>query len=369
MSQRLMRNSERSTYRRCRLKWQWSYNLRLEPVAKKGALEFGTGVHVSLAERYPPGRKRGPHPALTFSKWYKENSRNFDQWDEEGNRYDALELGVAMLETYVNEYGNDDHIEIIAPEMLLQVDIYDAAGRYVTTWVGQGDAAYRDLQRTTRSYDCIGLVEHKTAKVIEENLRINSGYGEQGLSYFWGASHVLRHEGILKPNQQIDHVLFNWLRKGMPDQRQKDADGYALNKPSKDTLLALCSQRGLVVPRKALVADLYAILQDAGINPLLFGERSERQPSKLLFRDRLDYGTRELQSINWRLRAEAWEMKQVREGRLPLIKNPTKDCSWDCAFKEACEVHEMGGDYESILALEFEQWNPYEAHELEKEKT
>lgn len=99
------------------------------------------------------------------------------------------------------------------------------------------------------------------------------------------------------------------------------------------------------------------------------GEISKVQPSPLFHRHKLDFGPKELEGINWRIRAEAWEMNQVRTGRLPLFKNPTKDCAWDCAFKDACEVHEMGGDYASVLEMEFTQWNPYSDHELEEEKT
>jgi hypothetical protein len=319
-----LRNSERATYRRCRMKWHWSYNLRLAPQREKGALAFGTMIHVALAERYPPGVKRGPHPAKTFERLYKEHPETFNQWDEEGNKIPALDLGIAMLEGYVNAYGNDELIEIIQPEMPMEIDVYDRQGNYLCTWVGQSDAAYRN--RSTRR---VGLLEHKTAKSIPDELRINTGYGDQGLSYWWAADNYLNHHKLIPKSMHLEHVLFNWLRKAVPDKRPTNEQGYCLNKD---------------------------------------GRVSKIQPKPLFHRFPLEFGPNELETINKRIRSEGWEMQQVRKGKLPIYKNPTMTCDWDCQFKEACEIHEMGGDWESVLELEFNAWDPYSNHELLEEK-
>lgn len=289
----------------------------------------------------------------------------FAQWDEEGNRYDATELGVAMLEGYVRQYGDDDHIEIIQPEMPLSVDIYDKQGRYLCTFVGRGDALYRDLSMSSKRRDRIGFLEHKTAKQIEHNLRINSGYGDQAESYWWLGSTVLAEKGLLAPGQHIDHVLVNWLRKGMPDERPRNAAGHALNKPKKEALMTYCAAIGFMPPKGMLVDEMIAKLEQAGHDPAQLGEVSKSQGSPLFERVPLDFGDHEGTQIAWRIRAEAWEREQVRKGKLPIYKNPTKDCSWKCEFVDVCELHEMGADYESMLELEFEEWDPYEDHEEE----
>jgi hypothetical protein len=288
-----------------------------------------------------------------------------DQWDDEGNRHDPTELGVAMMNAYVDEYGADDAIEIIAPELPLSVDIYDKLGNYLCTWVGRSDALYRDLSRATKRRDCLGFLEHKTAKQIENNLRVNSGYGDQALGYWWGGSIVLRQQGLLKPDQSVDHVLVNWLRKTMPDTRPRNAAGHTLNKPTKEALIAACDSNGIEFPKKVLVKELEQLLRDAGFDPEQYGEPSKKQASPPLQRVQLDFGDNNLENINWRIRAEAWEREQVRAGKLPVYKNPTKDCSWKCEFVEVCELHEMGGDWESMLELEFVPWDPYEDHEEE----
>jgi hypothetical protein len=360
------RNSERATYRDCRLHWHWKYDLRLTSPNVKGALSFGRVAHKALELYYPPGRKRGPHPAESFEMLMESEQRLTSQWDDEGNRHDPTELGIAMMNSYVDEYGNDDHIEIIAPEMPLSVDVFDKQGRYLCTWVGKSDACYRDLSKATKKRDCLGLLEHKTAKVIEQNLRINSGYGDQALGYWWAGSIVLRDRGIIKDGQSIDHVLVNWLRKALPDTRPVNFEGHRLNKPTKDALLAFCISQEIAVPKKATGPVLIGLINSLGFDAEQLGEPSKNQGSDLLQRVALDFGDGSLEMINWRIRAEAWEREQVRAGKLPIYKNPTKDCGWKCEFVEACELHEMGGDWESVLQLEFVEWDPYEDHEEDK---
>lgn len=327
-------------------------------------MTFGHGIHFALEKRYVPGRKRGPHPAGTFEQWYTENKKHFSQWDEEGNKIDALELGVAMLEGYVNEWGEDDHIDIIAPEMPIEIDVYDRQGNYLTTWVGRSDAAYEDLSKRRKATRRIGFLEHKTAKSITENLRVNSGYGEQGLNYAWAGTQMFRKLGIFKDAQAIDHVLFNWMRKALPDDRPVDEAGFSLNKPKKEALLDYCHAKGIIIPAKPKVEDLTAAIDATGYDHRLLGERSERQQANLFYREPLDYGEGSMLITERRLIAESWEREQVKAGKLPVYKNPDDHCNW-CQFKEVCEVHEMGGDWESMLELEFTEWDPYEGHEME----
>lgn len=364
----LLRNSERATWRRCRQKWEWNYRLRLAPERVKGALTFGTMVHKALEVYYPPGRKRGPHPAGEFKKLYLARPGVFDQWDEEGNKVAAMELGIAMLEGYVDLYGADDTIEVVQPEMSVQVDVYDRQGNYLCTWVGQTDLVYYDLSKSTKQRKVLKILDHKTAKSIEDMTSVISGYGEQGLSYYWAAELHFHQNGMLAEDEHISGVTFNWLRKGLPDDRPRNAQGHALNQPKKDVLSDECARLGAILPKRPTMDDMKAALRGLNVNPDLLGEPAKRQPRPLFHRDHVPFGPTELDSINKRIRAEAWEISQVKQNKLPIYKNPTKDCNWDCPFKDACEIHEMGGDWESVLDLEFNKWDPYDAHELEEEK-
>ncbi len=318
----MLRNSERSTYRRCRMLWKWTYLDKQTPLVKKPALQLGSLVHESLAAWYKPGTKRGPHPAKTFKKLHDASPIAFGEYDAEGNKVSSYDLGMALLEGYVDKYGKEEHIEIIQPEKAFQIDLMDKNGKLLLVVVGEFDTVFRNLE-TGR----IGLHEHKTAKAIKY-VRINSGYGEQALGYNWAANIILRDSGVLKKKESVDHVLFNFLRKALPDDRPVNEQGVYLNKD---------------------------------------GTVSKKQPPPLFDRQVFDVAEHNLATYEDRLRKDAWEMVQARNKKLPLTKNPTMDCDW-CAFRDVCEVHEMGGDYEGIFEMEFGKWDPYEAHSLKEEK-
>lgn len=360
----MVRNSERSTYRRCKQKWFWSYEQRLEPKQRGKALTFGTMVHQALAGWYIPGSERGRHPAEAFIEIYDADAAlhggvGFEQYDDDDNKLDARELGWAMLTGYVERWGEDKHLKVLQPEMTFAIDVYDSRGDYLCTMVGSSDGPM--LNMTTGR---IEIFEHKTAKKLED-IRVNSGYGEQGLTYWWGLTKWLRHTGDLGPTENIDSVRFNVLRKGLPDDRPVNAAGHALNKPKKDALVDACAAQGLET--KGTIEVLSHRLTLAGVDVALLGEPSARQPTPLFERQEMPLFEEQLATFEMRLRKEAYERRLVRQGKIGIFKNPTKDCGWDCPFVNACEIHEMGGDYEGVLEFDFKEWNPYADHELEAE--
>lgn len=359
-----MRNSERVSFRRCGFKWDLSYNRRLEPTRSRPALTFGTLIHASLEPWYPPGVKRGIHPAETFAKLYSELDDPFTIFDDEGERVSAYDMGMAMCEGYVEQWGEEPHIEVIAPEQSMEIDIFDRQGNYLCTWVGQGDLLIRNL-KTER----LGWYEHKTSKEHVEEVPVNSQYGDQGVAYAWAGAHWMKHHGIMAEDDFVDSVTYNFLRKTVPDSRPRSPQGHYLNKPSKDALKAACVREGL--SDKGTIAALSDRLEEAGwsveqIEQL--GEPSKNQPSPRYSRFRMDLFPQHLVNFDKRVRQEAWMMAQVRAGKAPVIKNPTRDCRWECDFRDACELHEMGGDWELVLEYDFTEWNPYDNHLILQEK-
>lgn len=357
----IIRNSERTAWRRCRQKWHWSYRKQLEPKRHGGALTFGNMAHKAMELWYPPGKTRGIHPVETMRRLLADSGEDFSQWDAEGNKIPVDVLADTMMTGYVEHYGQDTGLEIIHPEEAFQIDVRDRKGRYLATVVGQFDALAIDL-RTGK----LVILEHKTAKVIEV-VRINSQYGEQGLTYWWAATIWLRHLGILGPDQFIDGILYNFLRKGLPDPRPVDPMGRALNKPTKPALVDACRSEGLDV--KGTMEVLAKRLRGAGVDVEALGEVSKVQPSALFRRQFVKLEPTQMQVFQGRLRREVRELKIAKAGRLEIYKNPTKDCGWDCGFRDVCEVHEMGGHIDDMLHYEFTKWDPYDAHRLELEKS
>jgi hypothetical protein len=324
----LVRNSELSTWIRCRYKWDWAYNEGLTPKRSAAALRFGSLTHEALAVWYKPGLKRGRKPWLTFKDLYNEQLKELGQFGmyADDDWTDALSLGEEMLRHYVEEYGLDDLIEVIAPEQPFQIDVSDPdTGEYLYTQVGTFDAVIRD--KVTKK---IGLFEHKTAKAIKTT---HLNMDPQAGTYWAFGPDWLRDQGILSKKEDLDFILYNFLRKAKKDTRPRNKAGQYLNKPTK-------------------------------ANPK--GEVSKSQPPPYFQRELVYRSDEERISVMRRNIAMVREMIAVREGKMEIYKNPTRDCSWDCAFGQSgmCELHEGGDDWEMIRDAEFTFWDPYEGHDL-----
>jgi len=318
MDQLFVRNSERNTFARCRQRWQWAYRDNLTPKNVKPALRFGDLVHQALAAYYKPSKlrtkvERGPHPTDTFIKLYDEQLQvytSFGMYTEEDEWEDARELGVAMLDNYIEHYGKDDRYVCVQPEVAGEVDLYDG-DEYSCTFVFQFDAVIFDRQ--SGKY---GLFEHKTAKTIKTN---HLSMDEQAGSYWAVGPTFFGHKNL----PELDFVLYNFLRKGKKDDRPTNELGQHLNKD---------------------------------------GTVSKKQPSPLFHREVVRRGPGSSESVLNRIVDQANEMRLVDAGELPPLKTITQDCSWQCDFFDMCELHERGADWQEYRRLEMTTWDPYAAH-------
>lgn len=318
----MIRTSERKTFKRCPWRWYQLYRMGLVSKGRPAdALWFGIGVHEALAQWYKPGLKRGIHPAEYWADWAAEEetkirtsvSENYqeDVWE------DARDLGIAMLEGYVATYGEDDTWEVIDTEHAFQIEIpYRNRSGVQAIYAGTFDGVYRDL-----TDGLIRLMEHKTAKSVKlSHLPLD----DQAGSYWAVASDILRHEGILKSGEQIKGIMYNFLRKAMPDERPQDERGRYLNKN---------------------------------------GSVSKIQPKSLFVREPVDRTRKEIRTQIRRIQDEASWMAAARKRPDRIFKNPTMDCDWDCPLYDMCQLHERGGDdWKEYRDVMFTRADPYADH-------
>lgn len=359
----LLRTSERLTFKRCRYAWDLDYNQRLKPLREQPALRFGTLIHAALEERYPKGIKRGPHPARAFEKIYaadlaeQESDDRWKNFDAENEEWvDALELGIDMLEGYVEMYGRDEEWEVIESEMTFKTPVYIPddmlvpdgpntkiilEGRelkmsaifpnwklgeplfyYVGTmdgvWKNRQDARTRIVDYKTTSGDAVKEAEGK------------SSLDEQGTAYWtWGCDYLIAGK-VLKPRiaESLDGMLYVFLKKSKRDERPTNQYGESLNKD---------------------------------------GSVSKTQPAKRHYRKIIYRGEAERMMARRRAVQEVVEMQMIRIGMLASYKNPETGskghCSW-CSYRDVCEMHESGADWEMMRDSTMEVWNPYDAHEI-----
>lgn len=322
----LVRTSERSVYTMCRQRWAWHYIDGYESNYSSAALRFGDLTHQALAAYYIPGRKRGPLPAVTFQRLYKERLEDFNMRDEEQQWVDALDMGVAVLGHYIEKYGKDENIEVIAPEMPFKVRLEDIGGEPFW-YVGRFDALiyYLDWQE-------YGIFEHKTATTISTR---HLPLDEQAGSYWAFAPEWIRYlqsKGVLKKRNklELDYILYNFLRKAIPDQRPVNAAGQHLNKD---------------------------------------GSVSKVQPPDYFERTKVYRDEDSRRAVIKRVRQQAWEMRMVREGKLPIYKTPStgypdRHCE-TCPFYDMCELHESGSDWRSFAEATYRIQDPYSEYKAD----
>lgn len=350
-----IRTSERKAFKRCPQRWAWAYMDDLESKRQKDALWFGTGVHEALAAYYgKKGLKRGPHPAETWAEWCSGEYRTLKSTSDfdEVTYLDARALGIAMLEGYVEEYeGQEDWLHMIAVETPFQVMFQRADGSEFE-YDGTFDGVFRDL-RTDRLW----LFEHKTAKTISDS---HLPLDDQAGSYLAVAPDILAEKGIFKRGDKIDGILYNFLRKQLPDTRPRGADGLARNKPKKEHFLAAFDKAGMPVLPKMALTVMQQEAENAGL--VVMGDVSATQGKPNFERFPIWRGLAGRRVMHDRIIAEEVSMTAFREGRLPLYKTPTRDCGWDCDFYEMCELQELGGDWEEMKEISFRKRDPYADH-------
>lgn len=358
----MVRTSERTMFTKCRQAWWWSYHEAREPVDQwSRALVFGDMVHRCLAAYYIPetrkARKRGPHPAQTFGKLYdvmNGNGKAFNVRVEDEFWISARDLGVEMMENYITQWREEDrNIVVLYPEMPFQYPIPDPdTGRNLCLYVGTADALILSLVTGK-----LGLFEHKTAATIST---AHLFLDEQASTYWTLIPKWLAKNKIMKPGQIMDFMLYNFMRKALKDDRPQNGMGQYLNLPTVADLKAVCAE--MKIPVKGLKRDeLTAALVDRGVAVSQLGEVSKSQPPPLFERQLLYRGKHEQANTYERIIDQVREMNLVRTGDMKHYKAPSKDCAF-CPWKDICELHETGTDWQELKRLTTTKWSPYAQH-------
>jgi hypothetical protein len=274
------------------------------------------------------------------------------------------ELGPVLMDEYIDFWGEDNRWYVISTEQAFRIPVTDPKTGLQFTFVGVIDLVLRDRESGKRKE--IWLMDHKTCKDDPTKKAAALILDEQSSSYWKYGVMWLREQGIILPGTNLQGMLFNFLRKGMPDDRPVNALGQALNKPSKEALLAEAKRRRLDVQAKLTVPELINLLGEE--SALQLGEVSKVQPSPLFHREFVYRGEYDGEMLHHRTLAQARRMHYMRTGKLDVEKTPgtlhSPHCNW-CEFRNMCELHETGGDWETVKKFEFSVWDPYAQHEID----
>jgi hypothetical protein len=320
----MFRSHEGIDYKRCKKKWYWRWRRGLVPKHRPfGPLELGTWVHSALALWYQPlsgGSRHNVDLSKLFDNYAQsaiERATRDEVAEEQLTKAEELMmLGRAMLKEYQKRYRNDG-FEPIAAEIPMEVEVHDADGKPVALYKLKPDLVGRFA-------DGIWLVEHKTAKAIRtEHLVID----DQARPYGALAEMELRRLGLIRKHEKLKGIMYNFLRKGMPDERQVNEKGQALNKN---------------------------------------GTVSKRQTSPLFLRHPVLLSSKAKASTLRRKRIEILEItgmtQMLREGRIQprwLEKTPHWSCPKTCDFFAICSLEEEGAPIAEMERGMFVRQNPY----------
>ena len=318
----MLRTSERSALKKCEWLWDITYNRRLRGRAAP-ALRFGTLVHAALARYYIPGPKRGEHPARVFEELYerdlRENETRFGQrdLDQDAKWVEAGELGPAMLDNYMDEYGSDDEWEVLVTEYPFQWVL----PTFVYTGVLDGVWRHRPSKR-------LWIPDHKTTAGLGDSKLSYLQMDDQAGAYWSFGVYALKKAGLLNRDQKLAGMLYNFLRKSMPDER----------------------------PSKFINGKRIYLNKDGSVSKKQPSPYFLRQP---IFRDEFDRGMTMARAV-----ADYERIEMLRSGQLPIGKNPGQFTCPSCPVSDACELHETGNDWSEFLRQTTEPWDPYEEHSI-----
>lgn len=320
----LIRHSERVDFKRCQKKWYWRWRRGLTPKAKTyGALDLGTWMHEALAMRYKPHTSDEHQPvslkaAFDFVAERALQAASLVAPDFQMDKaYELQALGSEMAGAYDRYYGDDPDIRPMAVEIPLEFELAMDEKVFAIHKL-KPDAVFRDAN------GFVWLFEHKTAAQIAlEHLPID----DQARPYVAMAETALRQLGVLKPKDIFRGVMYNFLRKILPDERQQNAQGQYLNKD---------------------------------------GTVSKKQPSPIFVRHPVEISRKGKAIALKRLANEAYMITTMTsllrtKEFLPdsLLKTPHKSCPRLCEFFEMCKVEDNGGDIRTMEQTMYVRRNPY----------
>lgn len=380
-----LRQSERAAFKRCQWAWYQSHVKGLAPlVERKDAADFGTYFHVALAEYYPPGVKRGPHPSETWDVLTKDHITKLripGADDEEIATWeDFRTLGFTLADAYVERYQGDPHWEILDSERRFKVTIPDVRvqplksknGKLgytpIVFLVGTFDVCLRDHNELdSKGRPLVKAVDHKTTnRIFTSHLSLD----EQASTYIAVATHVLRQQGLIENDQVVKGMEYNFVKRAGLDTRVRDEKGLARNNPQKKHYVDAIMYGDVSTPytdasdeaklMKLKLPELNDIAETYGVT--VYGAVSANQNGDNFLRYFVPRTPKERQRTIVRISEEARVMDMVRKGELPLLKTPQKDCNF-CKFFDLCELDESGGDAEYFISTVYKQnVDPYFDH-------
>jgi hypothetical protein len=336
----IIRTSDRSNFRRCRRRWNWSSHLRqnLTSIESASPLWFGSGFHFAMEDFH--GLRQYESPVAAFEdyvratyKMAKGNNRWLPvDWPE------LVILGRGMLGYYADTwlqardplrtYWHDGvpQVEVnVHIPLPLQHPDYDEVLYGLT------------MDRIVIDDDgFLWIVDYKTAKRIQTQFFQTD---PQISAYCWAASQLY--------GKPIGGFIYQQHRKDVPVEPRILTTGKLSTADSQ-----LTTHRHY---RRCLL-NIYGDVLKAPRENIDFLNWLETQETSSQDKFvRRDYVYRNAHQVEAEGAKILMEVEDMLNGDLPLYPNPTRECGHLCNFNNACISLDDGSDWEQELKDAFRQ--------------
>ena len=313
--------SKAKNFLRCPKRFSYRYFDKLKRKTSSLPLRRGSWIHECLETHYQDGDWR-----IGFNR-YKEETWD-KMFEEETVEYGDLPGEVErIMEGYVKHYAEEDKDhKVIAVEQEFKVRF--PGTRIVLT--GLIDLITIDMMG-------VWVTDHKTMKNMpNEDFRLTD---TQLSLYYWVVEQLKPQLGIPE-DVKIAGVMFNYIRTKTPTEPE---------------LL----KKGGLTRRKNIDCDYdtyYAAIEKYGLDPDDYKDMLD------IVSKRQFYVRRQLPKSKAMLKGVLGDLLKIGQGILELNpqerhpRNFTKDCSWDCDYKNLCIAELHGHDTQFIIESEYEPY-------------
>ncbi len=357
----IIRTSDRSSFKRCRRKWNWESGIRenLGPVDRPSYFWIGTGGHFAMEDFH--GHNYYGNPVTAFEAYCDACVKSADhhkiQVPDDYEEQRAMGVGVIAhyldwikerdaLETVWMEDVNGNNqpcvevkcqIEIPVPQRLL-----DKPGNRYKRIIYQ-----MTLDRLVVIDGEYWILDWKFFKQFSQ---VPVEFNGQMTAYVWGAQ-------AMWTVPVVGAIYHEFLKKVPPGVRMLQNGDISSAKNQSVTHTQY---------RDALIAKYGDVSKAPSKNILALNDFAHRENENQDPFIRRTFTTRNTQQLQAEGTQVLMEMEDMLDPDLALYTNPTKDCGWDCQFNEICLQMNRDDDWSNTLrsmsisrSEEGETWRQY----------
>lgn len=349
----IISTSDRSAFRACRRKWNWSSHLKqsLHPLSQRHPLWFGSGGHHVLEDLHGQQLYRTPEDAVddyiqaTVQHYGLENLPPTVEQDTMLMKriFQHYKVGWLKmrkrdpLKTYV--IGGEPQVEVPFEFTIpLPVEVLKASGYDRVIYRGTLDRVVIDED----GYLWIQDYKFVARFTNPEHLEIDSQIGV----YLWAASYIYR--------RPVLGFIYTQFKKDGVEPPRELKDGTLSVAKDQNTCHAL--YRAALVSKYGEGAG--SGWPEKNVECLNFlASLEEDEADKFIRRDRVTRSMEMMQSEANKIIAEVSDML---DPKLRIYPNPSMmHCTAMCSFMQPCLEMDRGENYKSTLQLDYE-FRPYE---------